>query len=177
MRLAFISVVMAALLSGCSSGQVTPTLKSDTIIVRSLGDWTYGATPSFALAEQYQYAGKLAEKWLEPMQLAVSRELNGKGWQSAPLGEADLWVAIGVAGGKDISDGEIFARLGMTPGVHASADQRKGSLAIVLRDRKTEKAVWSSIIQLTSDVSITDSQRQAFSQQLAAKLLHRVPTN
>ncbi len=47
----------------------------------------------------------------------------------------------------------------------------------MLLDRKTQKAVWSSIIQLTSDVSIADSQRQALSQQLAAELLNRVPTN
>ncbi|MGY3914370.1 DUF4136 domain-containing protein [Aeromonas australiensis] len=177
MRLAFISVVLAALLGGCSSGPSAPTLESGTMVVRPLGDWTYGATPRFALAEQYQFAGELAEGWLEPMQQAVSRELNGKGWQSAPLDEADLWVAIGVAGGKDMSDGEIFARLGMTPGVYASANERKGSLAIVLIDRNTGKAVWSSIIQLTSDTSIADSQRQLLSQQLAAELLHRVPNH
>lgn len=177
MRLAYLSVALLALLGGCSSGPAAPTLESGTMLVRPMGNWTYGATPRYALAEQYQFAGELAEGWLEPMQQAVSRELNGKGWQSAPLDEADLWVAIGVAGGKDMSDGEIFARLGMTPGVYASANQRKGSLAIVLLDRKTQKAVWSSIIQLTSDVSIADSQRQALSQQLAAELLNRIPTD
>ncbi|WP_421287109.1 DUF4136 domain-containing protein [Aeromonas veronii] len=177
MRFASLSVVLLALLGGCSSGPSAPTFEPGTIVARSLGDWTFGATPRYALAEQYQFAGDQAEGWLEPIQNAVSKELNGKGWQSAPLDEADLWVAIGVAGGKDMSDGEIFARLGMTPGVYASANQRKGSLAIVLLDRKTQKAVWSSIIQLTSDVSIADSQRQALSQQLAAELLHRVPTN
>ncbi|MFE8730094.1 DUF4136 domain-containing protein, partial [Aeromonas hydrophila] len=109
--------------------------------------------------------------WLEPIQNAVSKELNGKGWQSVPLDEADLWVAIGVAGDKDISDGQIFARLGMTPGVQAAPDQRKGTLAIVLLDRKTQKAVWSSVTSLASDAAIADNQRQALSQQLAAKLL------
>ena len=177
MRLAYLSVALLALLGGCSSGPAAPTLESGTMLVRPLGDWTYGATPRYALAEQYQFAGKQAEGWLEPMQQSVSRELNGKGWQSAPLDEADLWIAIGVASGQDISDGEIFSRLGMTPGVLASPDQRKGTLAIVLLDRKAQKAVWSSIISLTSDVAIADSQRQALSQQLAAKLLNAVPAN
>ncbi|OSM49810.1 lipoprotein, partial [Aeromonas salmonicida subsp. salmonicida] len=34
MRLAFISVVLAALLGGCSSGPAAPTLESGTMVVR-----------------------------------------------------------------------------------------------------------------------------------------------
>jgi len=175
MRLAYLSVALLALLGGCSTGPSAPTLESGTMVARPLENWRYGATPRYALAEQYQFAGEQAEGWLEPMQQAVSRELNGKGWQSAPLDEADLWVAIGVAGGKDISDGEIFARLGMTPGVYAAANERKGSLAIVLIDRHTQKAVWSSVISLASDSPVAESQRQALSEQLAATLLDSVP--
>lgn len=177
MRFASLSVVLFALLGGCSSGPSAPTFEPGTMVARSLGDWTFGATPRYALAEQYQFAGDQAEGWLEPIQNAVSKELNGKGWQSVPLDEADLWVAIGVAGDKDISDGQIFARLGMTPGVQAAPDQRKGTLAIVLLDRKTQKAIWSSVISLASDAAIADNQRQALSQQLAAKLLAPVPTH
>lgn len=177
MRLAYLLVALLALLGGCSSGPVAPTLESGTMLVRPLGHWTYGATPRYALAEQYQFAGELAQGWLAPIQQAVSQELDGKGWQSAPLDEADIWVAIGIAGGKDISDDEIFARLGMTPGVYTSANERKGSLAIALLDRKTQQAVWISIIQLASDVSIANSQRQALSQQIAAELLHAVPAH
>jgi len=79
MRLAYLSVALLALLGGCSSGPAAPTLESGTMLVRPMGNWTYGATPRYALAEQYQFAGELAEGWLEPMQQAVSRELNGKG--------------------------------------------------------------------------------------------------
>lgn len=176
MRLAYLSVALFALLGGCSSGPSAPTVESDTIQVRPLGEWRYGATPRYALAEQYQFAGAQAEGWLEPMQQAVSQQLNGKGWQSVPLDEADLWVAIGVAGGKDISDGEIFARLGMSPGLQASASSRKGTLAIVLLDRKSQKAVWSSVISLASDSPVADNQRQQLSLELAAKLLESMPT-
>lgn len=177
MRFASLSVVLLALLGGCSSGPSAPTLEAGTMVVRSLGSWNYGATPRYALAEQYQFAGERAEGWLEPMQQAVNQQLNSRGWQSVPLAEADLWVAIGVAGGKDISDSQIFARLGMSPGVQASPDERKGTLVIVLLDRKTEKAVWGSVISLASDVTIADSERQTLSQQLAAKLLGSVPTH
>ncbi len=147
MRLAYLSVALLALLGGCSSGPAAPTLESGTMLVRPLGTWTYGATPRYALAEQYQFAGELAEGWLEPMQQAVSRELNGKGWQSAPLDEADLWVAIGVAGGKDISDGEIFARLGMTPGSMSrptNAKARWPSCCSIAKPRKRSGAASSS---------------------------------
>ncbi|MGL4249692.1 MAG: DUF4136 domain-containing protein [Aeromonas sp.] len=177
MRHAYLSVALLTLLGGCSSGPVAPTLESGTMLVRPLGDWTYGTAPRYALAEQYQFAGAQAEGWLEPIQQAVSRELNDKGWQSAPLDEAELWVAIGVAGSQDISDGQIFARLGMSPGLHASANSRKGTLTIVLLDRKTQKAVWSSVISLASDSPVADNQRQQLSMQLAAKLLENIPTN
>ena len=50
-----------------------------------------------------------------------------------------------------MSDGEIFSRLGMTPGLNAAADARKGTLAILLLDRRTQQTVWSSAIQLASD--------------------------
>lgn len=175
MRFASLSVVLFALLGGCSSEPSAPTLESGTMVVRPLGDWSYGATPRYALAEQYQFAGEQAEGWLEPLQQAVSQQLDGKGWQGVPLDEADLWVAIGVAGGKDISDGQIFARLGMTPGLQASDNQRKGTLAIVLLDRRSHKAVWSSAISLASDVAIADSQRLQLSRQLAAQLLNALP--
>ena len=126
------------------------------MVVRPAASWPFGATPRYALAEQFQYAGDSAEGWLEPVQQAVNQELGRKGWQSVPLDEADVWVAIGVAGSKDLSDGEIFARLGMTPGLQAKADARKGTLAIVLLDRRTQQAVWSSAISLASDVAIAE---------------------
>lgn len=176
MRLAFISVGLAALLGGCSSGPAAPTLEAGTMVVRPAASWPFGATPRYALAEQFQYAGDSAEGWLAPVQQAVNQALGSKGWQSVPLDEADLWVAIGVAGSKDLSDGEIFARLGMTPGLQAKADARKGTLAIVLLDRRTQQAVWSSAISLASDVAITEGDRQQLSRQLAAKMLDSLPT-
>ncbi|MEV3815383.1 DUF4136 domain-containing protein [Aeromonas salmonicida] len=175
MRLAFISVVLAALLGGCSSGPAAPTLESGTMVVRPAASWPFGATPRYALAEQFQYAGESAEGWLVPVQQAVNQELGSKGWQSVPLDEADLWVAIGVAGSKDLSDGEIFARLGMTPGLQAKVGARKGTLAIVLLDRRTQQAVWSSAIQLASDVAIPDESRRQLSLQLAGQMLDSLP--
>ncbi|MNR59971.1 hypothetical protein D3C85_1813520 [compost metagenome] len=74
-----------------------------------------------------------------------------------------------------MSDGEIFARLGMTPGLQAGADARKGTLAIMLLDRKTQQTVWSSAIQLASDVPIDDDARGQLSQQLAEQLLGALP--
>jgi len=124
MRFASLSVVLLALLGGCSSEPPAPTLDSGTMISRLLASWQYGATPRFALAEQYQFAGEQAEGWLEPVQQAISQQLSNRGWQSVPLDEADLWIAIGVAGGQDISDDQLFARLGMTPGLQTSANSR-----------------------------------------------------
>ncbi|MFC5706551.1 DUF4136 domain-containing protein [Aeromonas eucrenophila] len=175
MRGALLSLTLAALLAGCSTGPAAPTVETGTMVVRPADNWTYGTTPRYALAEQFQYAGNSAAGWLEPVQQAVSRDLNGKGWQSVPLDEADVWVAIGVAGSKDMSDGEIFARLGMTPGLQAGADARKGTLAIMLLDRKTQQTVWSSAIQLASDVPIDDDARSQLSQQLAEQLLGALP--
>jgi hypothetical protein len=176
MRLAFLSVVLAALLGGCSSGPAAPTVEPGTMVVRPATNWPFGATPRYALAEQFQYAGDNAEGWLEPVQQAVNQALGSKGWQSVPLAEADLWVAIGVAGSKDLSDGEIFARLGMTPGLQAKAGDRKGTLAIVLLDRRTQQAVWSSTISLASDVAIPEASRRQLSQQLASQMLNTLPT-
>lgn len=175
MRGALLSFTLAALLGGCSTGPAAPTVETGTMVVRPAEGWAYGTTPRYALAEQFQYAGNSAAPWLEPVQQAVIRQLDGKGWRSVPLDEADVWVAIGVAGSKDLSDGEIFARLGMTPGLQAKADARKGTLAIMLLDRKTQQSVWSSAIQLASDVPIAEDERNQLSQQLAAQLLGSLP--
>ena len=175
MRGALLSFTLAALLGGCSTGPAAPTVETGTMVVRPAENWAYGATPRYALAEQFQYAGNSAAPWLEPVQQAVTQALDGKGWQSVPLDEADLWVAIGVAGSKDLSDGEIFARLGMTPGLQAKVGARKGTLAIVLLDRRTQQAVWSSAIQLASDVAIPDESRRQLSQQLAGQMLDSLP--
>lgn len=175
MRAVLFSLTLAALLGGCSTGPAAPTVETGTMVVRPADSWRYGATPRYALAEQFQYAGNSAAGWLEPVQQAVSSDLNAKGWQSVPLDEADVWVAIGVAGSQDISDGEIFSRLGMTPGLQARSDARKGTLAILLLDRQTQQTVWSSAIQLASDVPVDDATRRQLSQLLADKLLGALP--
>lgn len=177
MRYALLSFTLAvtSLLGGCSTGPAAPTVEAGTMVVRPADNWPYGATPRYALAEQFQYAGNSAAGWLEPVQQAVSRELDGKGWQVAPLAEADLWVAIGVAGSQDISDGEIFSRLGMSPGLQAETGTRKGTLAVVLLAPKTQQRIWSSAIQLASDAPIDDESRRQLSQQLAGKLLGSLP--
>lgn len=176
MRAALLPFLLAALLGGCSTGPAVPTVETGTMVVRPAENWRYGATPRYALAEQYQYAGNSAAGWLEPVQQAVSSDLNGRGWQAVPLDEADVWVAIGVAGSKDMSDGEIFARLGMTPGLQAGADTRKGTLAIMLLDRQSQQTVWSSAIQLASDSPIDETSRRQLSQQLADQLLSALPS-
>ncbi|WP_349921212.1 DUF4136 domain-containing protein [Aeromonas veronii] len=175
MRAALLSLTLATLLGGCSTGPAAPTVETGTMVVRPADGWRYGATPRYALAEQFQYAGNSAAPWLEPVQQAVSQDLDGRGWRSVPLDEADVWVAIGVAGSKDMSDGEIFSRLGMTPGLQAKSDARKGTLAILLLDRQSQQTVWSSAIQLASDVPIDDDSRRQLSQQLAAQLLGALP--
>lgn len=175
MRAALLSLSLVALLGGCTTGPAAPTVETGTMVVRPADGWRYGATPRYALAEQFQYAGNSAAPWLEPVQQAVSQDLDGRGWRSVPLDEADVWVAIGVAGSKDMSDGEIFSRLGMTPGLQAKSDARKGTLAILLLDRQSQQTVWSSAIQLASDVPIDDDSRRQLSQQLAAQLLGALP--
>ncbi|MGY3858918.1 DUF4136 domain-containing protein [Aeromonas intestinalis] len=175
MRAALLSLTLAALLGGCSTGPAAPTVETGTMVVRPADGWRYGATPRYALAEQFQYAGNSAAPWLEPVQQAVSQDLDGRGWRSVPLDEADVWVAIGVAGSKDMSDGEIFSRLGMTPGLQAKSDARKGTLAILLLDRQSQQTVWSSAIQLASDVPIDDDSRRQLSHQLATQLLGALP--
>ena len=175
MRGALLSFTLAALLGGCSTGPAAPTVETGTMVVRPAENWAYGATPRYALAEQFQYAGNSAAPWLEPVQQVVTQALDGKGWRSVPLDEADVWVAIGVAGSQDMSDGEIFSRIGMTPGLNAAADARKGTLAILLIDRRTQQSVWSSAIQLASDVPVAEDERSQLSQQLAAQLLGSLP--
>ena len=63
----------------------------------------------------------------------------------------------------------------MTPGLQAKVGARKGTLAIVLLDRRTQQAVWSSAIQLASDVAIPDESRRQLSQQLAGQMLDSLP--
>ncbi len=164
--------IFSMLLNGCSSA---PMVGSETQVVRPAQEWRYGVTPRYALAEQLQYAGNSAALWLEPVQQATRQSLDGKGWQAVPLAEADVWVAIGVAGSQDMSDGEIFARLGMNPGLQADANARKGTLAILLIDRQSQQTLWSSAIQLASEAPVDDATRSQLSQQLTAQLLSALP--
>ena len=90
MRGALLSFTLAALLGGCSAGPAAPTVETGTMVVRPADNWPYGATPRYALAEQFQYAGNSAAPWLEPVQRAVTQTLDGKGWRSVPLDEADV---------------------------------------------------------------------------------------
>ncbi|MFM4703324.1 hypothetical protein [Aeromonas bivalvium] len=166
---------LVGLLGGCSSGHQAPVVDMGTQVTRPAEQWPFPAQPRYALAEQYQYSGASAEGWLDPLQQAVALYLDGKGWRSAPLDEADIWVAIGVAGAQDISDEALFARLGMNPGVQAKAGARKGTLAIIMLDSQRQQSAWSSVIQLTTDQAIAESQRAAFSQELVGKMLSTLP--
>jgi hypothetical protein len=160
MRAALLSFTLATLLGGCSSGPAAPTVETGTMVVRPAEHWTYGTTPRYALAEQFQYAGNSAA----PARAGTAGRHPAAGRQrlaQRSLDEADVWVAIGVAGSQDMSDGEIFSRLGMTPGLNAAANARKGTLAVVLLDGHSQKAVWSSAIQLASDVPVAEEARGA----------------
>ena len=84
MRLAFISVGLAALLGGCSSGPAAPTLEAGTMVVRPAASWPFGATPRYALAEQFQYAGDSAEG-SGPYTPHVTVGLYGGAWPTADV--------------------------------------------------------------------------------------------
>ena len=51
------------------------------------------------------------------------------------------------------------------------------ALAILLIDRRTQQSVWSSAIQLASDVPVAEEARGQLSQQLAAQLLGSLPSD
>ncbi|PJG60556.1 DUF4136 domain-containing protein [Aeromonas cavernicola] len=172
-----VSCVLAGLLlCGCSSGPTAPTLDVGSKVVRPAADWRFGTAPRYALAEQYQYAGAQAEAWLDPIQQAVTQQLNDKGWRSMPLDEADVWVAIGVTGSHEVNDKQIFAQLGIPPAQQTKPEAQQGTLAIVLLERHTQQVVWSTTISLASEVTVTDQQRQHLSQQLAGELLGSLPS-
>lgn len=86
MRGALLSFTLAALLGGCSAGPAAPTVETGTMVVRPADNWPYGATPRYALAEQFQYAGNSASSWLEPVQRAVTQtSASSRGTLRQPL--------------------------------------------------------------------------------------------
>ena len=97
--------------------------------------------------------------------------------RGGPSDGADGGVAVWVAGGEDMCDGGICSRFGMAPRLNAAGSARKGTLAVVLLDGHSEKGVWSSAIQLASDVPVAEEARGQLSQQLAAQLLGSLPSD
>lgn len=163
------------LLAGCSTGPASIPPSTGTLVVKPAVSWPYGQPVRFAMAEQYQYAGTSAESWLTPVQEAVVGGLKAHGWQPDSLDRADVLVAIGVAGAADISNGEIFSRLGMTPGQITDQARRAGTLAVVLLDSQSEKPVWSASMQLEVGSRIPDEERARFSQRWINQMLASLP--
>jgi hypothetical protein len=61
-------------------------------------------------------------------------------------------------------------------GVSPAACPPAARLAVVLLDGHSQKAVWSSAIQLASDVPVAEEARGQLSQQLAVQLLGSLPS-
>lgn len=168
------TLLFPLLLTACSNSALPPPT-SGSMVVRPAQSWPYVAPVRYAIAEQFQYAGPRTEGWLLPVQLAVEQSLHGKGWQAAPIAEADLWVAIGVADATEVQNGELFRRLGMTPGLAAPAGHKMGSLTVVLLDRRSSAAVWSASLQLETVRAVPEDERGALSQRWIASLLQSLP--
>ncbi|MFR9719121.1 DUF4136 domain-containing protein [Aeromonas diversa] len=168
-------LLLPLLLAGCSSAPSGTTPTTGTLVVKPATAWPYGQSVRFAMAEQYQYAGASVEGWLTPIQEAVEQKLKAHGWQPQTMDDADLLVAVGVAGAADLSNAEIFSRLGMTPGQITNKEQRAGTLAVVLLDRQSERPVWSATLQLEVGDRVPDEERVRFSQRWVAQMLATLP--
>ena len=65
-------------------GPAAPTVETGTMVVRPADNWPHGATPRYALAEQFQYAGNSAAPWLEPVQQAVTQNSMARAGAACP---------------------------------------------------------------------------------------------
>ena len=79
----------------------------------------------------------------------------------------------GVLGDKEDADRLVFAKLGLDPGATAS---KKGTLALVLKDRQSNIILWRSALQASSDMPIrAEAARIRTAQSMIDQMTFRLP--
>lgn len=150
-----------------------PTVQM-TVVATSLNRWPYAAPITFAIPDSLMYAKVQGKPWLPPFKQAARDYLIGLGLREAPESEANVLLAIGVLGEKEDADSLLFSRLGMDPGVTTS---KKGTVALVLKDRQSSTKLWSAALQASSDTPINvNAVRDRAAHSLIEQMMMRLPS-
>ena len=150
-----------------------PTVQM-TVVATSLNRWPYAAPITFAIPDNLMYAKVKGKPWLPPFQQAARDYLIGLGLREAPASEANVLLAIGILGEEEDADSLLFSRLGMDPGVTTS---KKGTVALVLKDRQSNTKLWSAALQASSDTPINvNAARDRAAQSLIEQMMMRLPS-
>ena len=178
-----LALLLPLLLSACaqqtgSSGSSTeaalnePTVQM-TMVATSLANWPYATPVTFAVPDNLLYGKEQGRPWLPLFQSAARDYLTSLGLKEAPAAEANVLVAIGVLGEKEDTAGLLFSKLGMDPGVTVS---KKGTVALVLKDRQSDTKLWSAALQASSDMPLKANEvRDRTARTLIQQMMMRLP--
>lgn len=117
----------------------------------------------------------LTETPLEPLfREAIFSSLVARGYRLAPPGESTYEVAFVLAMADAMSDDQLVAELGFSPGLPSADDDRfaRGTLAVMLMQPDSNQVVWRGAIQAFADLE-ADPERRAQRIALATQRLLR----
>lgn len=150
-----------------------PTVQM-TVVATSLNRWPYAEPVTFAVPDNLLYGKVEGKPWLPLFQQSAREYLLGLGLQEAPANEANVVLAIGVLGDKEDADSLLFTRLGMDPGMSTN---KKGTVALVLKDRQSQTKIWSAALQASSDTPIkAEAARDRAARSLIEQMMMRLPS-
>jgi hypothetical protein len=149
-----------------------PTVQM-TMVATSLNSWPYAAPITFAIPDTLLYGKEQGKPWLPLFQSAARDYLQALGMHEAPPEQANVLVAIGVLGEKEDAEGLLFSKLGMDPGVTVS---KKGTVALIIKDRQSDTKLWSAALQASSDMPIKATEaRDRTAKSLIQQMMMRLP--
>ncbi|MGL4754903.1 MAG: DUF4136 domain-containing protein [Aeromonadaceae bacterium] len=149
-----------------------PTVQM-TVVSTTLSNWPYSGPITFAIPDDMMYSKEQGKPWLPLLKQAISQRMQQLGLTPAAATQADVIVMAGVLGDKEDADRLVFAKLGLDPGATAS---KKGTLALVLKDRQSNIILWRSALQASSDMPIrAEAARIRTAQSMIDQMTFRLP--
>ncbi|MFC3913157.1 DUF4136 domain-containing protein [Pseudaeromonas sharmana] len=156
-----------------TSVQHEPTVQM-TVVGTTLSSWPYSGPITYAIPDDMMYSKEQGKPWLPLLKQAITQRMQELGLTPADPKQADVIVMAGVLGDKEDADRLVFSKLGMDPGANES---KKGTLALVLKDRQSNVILWRSALQASSDMPIRAEQaRSRAAQSMIDQMTFRLPS-
>ncbi|NTS78557.1 DUF4136 domain-containing protein [Catenovulum sp. SM1970] len=177
MKVIFPLILSIFMLSACVQVTEQSSTMSDPLMVTGTHDInaSYPKGAKFIITPKYinESTKNTHKRIYQSYAQSIQTNLENAGYQVVTSTQSvpDFRVLFALALEKELSDSVISDKFGITPGLHTSNDQEKGSFLIAVENTRTGERLWRGAAQGLVHQEYNMQQRQQRTKQVVEQVL------